>query len=83
MPRTKAVSQRMPNNNFNDRRFVAARAVMDAAMGNRNRGRRSNFKIKFLLLQDRDVDVRVVRWIRVCRKAIFPDAVRERLYPKN
>ena len=73
----------MPNNNFNDRRFVAARATMDAAMGNRNRGRRSNFKIKFLLLQGRDVEVRVVRWMRVCRKAIFPDAVRERLYPKN
>ena len=51
----------MPNNNFNDRRFVAARAAMDATMGNRNRGRRSNFKIKFLLLQGRDVEVRVVR----------------------
>ena len=61
MPRTKAVSRRMLNNNFNDRRFVAAKAVMDAAMGNRNRGQRSNFKIKFLLLQGRDVDVRVVR----------------------
>ena len=83
MPRAKAVSQRMPNNNFNDRRFVAARAAMDATMGNRNRGRRSNFKINFLLLQGRDVEVRVLRWMRVCRKAIFPDAVRERLYPKN
>ena len=65
MPRTKAVPQRMSNNNFNNRRFVAARAVMDAAMGNRNRGGRSNFKINFLLLQGRDVEVkhrgRVVR----------------------
>ena len=58
----------MPNNNFNDRRFVAARATMDAAMGNRNRGRRSNFKIKFLLLQGRDVEVRVVRRLRVAEK---------------
>ena len=49
MPRTRAVSQRMPNNNFDNRRFAAARAAMDAAMGNRNGGRRSNFKIKFLL----------------------------------
>ena len=49
MPRTRAVQQRMPNNNFNNRRIAAARAAMDAAMGNRNRGRRSNFKMKFLL----------------------------------
>ena len=51
----------MLNNNFNNRRFAATRAAMD----NRNRGRRSNFKIKFLLPQGRDVEVkhygRVVR----------------------
>ena len=77
----------MPNNKFNNRRFVAARAAMDAAMGNRNRGRRSNFKIKFLLPQGRDLEVkhsgRVVRWTRVCRKAIFPAVVRVRRYPRN
>ena len=73
----------MSNNNFNNRRFAAARAVMH----NRNRGRRTNFKIKFLLPQGRNVEVkhrgRVVRWMRVCRKAIFSATVRERRYPRN
>ena len=78
MPRTRAAARRMSNNNFNNRRFAAARATMD----NRNRGRRTNFKIKFLLPQGRDVEVkhhgRVVRQMRVRRKAIFSAAVRER-----
>ena len=78
MPRTRAAARRMSNNNFNNRRFAAARAAMD----NRNRGRRTNFKIKFLLPQGRDVEVkhhgRVVRQMRVRRKAIFSPAVRER-----
>ena len=56
-------------------------------MGNRNRGRRSDFKMKFLLPQGKDVAVkhrgRIVKWMRVCRKAIFPAAVRERRYPRN
>ena len=73
----------MLNNNFNNRRFAATRAAMD----NRNRGRRSNFKIKFLLPQGRDVEVkhygRVVRWMRVCGKAIFLAVVRERWSPGN
>ena len=81
MPRTRAAAQRMPNN-FN-RRFTAARSAME----NRNRRRRSNFKTKFLLPQGRDVEVkhrgRVVRQMRVRRKAIFPAVVRERRYPRN
>ena len=68
MRRTRAAARRMSNNNFNNRRFAAARAAMD----NRNRGRRTNFKIKFLLPQGRDVEVkhhgRVVRQMRVRRK---------------
>ena len=72
MPRTRAVPRRMPNNNFNNRRFAAARAAMDTAMSNGNRGRRSNFKMKFLLPQDRDVEVkhhgRVIRQMRVVEK---------------
>ena len=48
-------------------------------MDNRNRGRRTNLKIKFLLPQGRDVKVkhcgRVVRQMRVRRKAIFPAMV--------
>ena len=83
MPRTRAAAWRMPNNSFNNRRSVAARAAMD----NRNRGKRSNFKTKFLLPQGRDVEVkhcgRVVRWMRARRKAIFPAVVRERRYPRN
>ena len=43
MPRTRAAAQRMSNNDFNNKRFAAARAAMD----NRNRGRGTNFKIKF------------------------------------
>ena len=73
----------MSNNNFNYRRFFAATAVMD----NRNRGRRTNFKKEFLLPQGRDVEVkhyeRVVRWMRVCRKAILPAIVRGRWHPRN
>ena len=73
----------MPNNNFNNRRFFAARVAMD----NKNRGRRKHFKIKFLLPQGRDVEVkchgRVVRQMRVYRKAIVPVMVRERRYPRN
>ena len=56
-------------------------------MDNRNRGRRTHFKIKVLLPQGRDVEVkhcgRVVRGMRVYRKAIFPAAVTERRYPRN
>ena len=56
-------------------------------MDNRNRGRRTNFKIKFLLPQGRDVELkhrgRVLRRMRVRRKAIFPAAVREGWYPRN
>ena len=77
----------MLNNDFNNRRFAAARAAMDAATNNKNRGKRSTFKIKFLLPQGRDFEVkqrgRVVRQMWVCRKAIFPAVVRERQYPRN
>ena len=79
MSRARAVPERMPDNNFNNRRFVAARAAMDAGIDNRNRGRRSSFKIKILLPQGRDVEVkhrgRVVRQMRVHKKAIFPAVV--------
>ena len=78
MPRIKPAARRMPNNNFNNRRFATARA----AMNNRNKGRRTNFNIKFLLPQGKDVKVkhcrRVESRIRVRRKTIFRAAVRER-----
>ena len=83
MTRLGAAAQRLLKNNFNNRRFAAARAAMD----NRNRGSRTHFKIKVLLPQGRDVEVkhcgRVVRRMRVHRKAIFPAAVTERRYPRN
>ena len=83
MTRIGAAAQRLLKNNFNNRRFAAARAAMD----NGNRGRRTHFKIKVLLPQGRDVEVkhcgRVVRRMRVHRKAIFPAAVTERRYPRN
>ena len=81
--RARAAARRIPNNNFTNRRFAAGRAVMD----NKNKGRRINFKIKLLLPQGRDVEVkhcgRVVRRMRVRRKAIVPATVRERRYPRN
>ena len=54
MPRTRAAVWRIPNNNFSNRRFFAARAAMD----NGNRGRITNFKMKFSLPQGRDVEVK-------------------------
>ena len=83
MTRIGAAAQRLLKNNFNNRRFAAARAAMD----NRNRGSRTHFKIKVLLPQGRDVEVkhcgRVVRRMRVRRKGIVPATVRERRYPRN
>ena len=60
-------------NNFDNRRFAS-------------NARRSNnrFKIKFLLSQGKNVDVKVrgnvVRRMRVRRRAIFPVMVRDRQY---
>ena len=83
MTRIGAAAQRLLKNNFNNRRFAAARTAMD----DRNRGRRTHFKIKVLLPHGRGVEVkhcgRVVRRMRVHRKAIFPAAVTERRYPRN
>ena len=75
MLRTRAAAWRMPNKNFNNRRFTAARVAMD------NRNRRGDV---LLLPQGRDVEVKHGgRRTRVYRKAIFPTAVRERRYPTN
>ena len=85
MARTRAAPQRRPNNNFNNRRFAAAKEIASARERRRNHERR--FKIKFLLPQGKNVEVKhrgnVVRRMRVRRKAIFPASVRERRYPRN
>ena len=85
MARTRVAPQRRPNNNFNNRRFAAAKEIASARERRRNHERR--FKIKFLLSQGKNVEVKhrgnVVRRMRVRRKAIFPASVRERRYPRN
>ena len=84
MVRTRATLRRRPAiNNFNNRRFAAAKEMENA----RQRRGNSRFKIKFMLPQDKDVEVkqrgRVVRHMRVRKPAIFPANIRERRYPRN
>ena len=79
MARTRAVSRRRPNINFDLRKVAAAKEV-----ANRRRARADNIKIKFLLPQGKDVEVKqrgvVVRRMRVRRKSIFPGRVRQVRY---
>ena len=65
-------------NNSDSRRFTAAKEIANAH-------RRSNrFKIKFVLPQGKNVDLKVrenvVRRIRIRRRAIFVAVVRNRQY---
>ena len=75
MSRTRAVLRRGPNINFDLRRFAAANEI-----ANRRRASIKNIKIKFLLPQGKNVEVKqrgvVVRKMRVRRKSIFPGNVR-------
>ena len=79
MARTRVTVRRRPNINFNLRRVAAAKEI-----ANRRRTRANNIKIKFLLPQWKDVEVKqcriTVRKMRVRRKAIFPGAVRNVRY---
>ena len=79
MARTRAVPRRGPNINFDLRRFAAAKEI-----ANRRRARIKNIKIKFLLPQEKNVEVKqrgvVVRKMRVRRKSIFPGNVRQGRY---
>ena len=79
MVRTRVVVCRRPNINFDLRRVAAAKEI-----ANRRRTRSNNIKIKFLLPQGKDVEVKqrgvVVRKMRVRRKAIFLGAVRQVRY---
>ena len=83
MARTRAVLQRRPANiNFNFRRVAAAKEIT-----NRRRNRIENIKIKLLLPQGKNVEVKqrgnVVRRMRVRRRAIFPGRVRNVRYGRN
>ena len=66
MARTRAVPRRRPNVNFDNRRVAAAKEM-------RRRIRASDVKIKFLLPQSKNVEVKVrgniVRRMRVRRVA--------------
>ena len=66
MARTRAVPRRRPNVNFDNRRFAAAKEMV-------RRVRASDVKIKFLLPQSKDIEVKVrgnvVRRMRVRRVA--------------
>ena len=78
MARTRAVPRRRPANiNFNQRRVAAAKEIA-------RRRRIENIKIKILLPQGKNVEVRhrgnVVRRMRVRRRAIFPGKVRNVRY---
>ena len=78
MARTRAVPRRRPANiNFDQRRVAAAKEIA-------NRRRIENIKIKILLPQGKNVEVKhrgnVIRRMRVRRHAIFPGKVRNVRY---
>ena len=83
MAKGRAVPRRRPANiNFNLRRVAAAKEIT-----NRRRNRVENIKIKLLLPQGKNVEVKqrgnVVRRMRVRRRAIFPGRVRNVRYGTN
>ena len=79
MARTRFTPRRRPANiNFDLRRVAAAKEIR------RGRVDAKNIKIKVLLPQSKNIEVKkrgqVVRRMRVRRKLIFPAAVRNRTY---
>ena len=83
MARTRAVPWRRPANiNFNLRRVAAGKEI-----ANRRRNRLENIKIKLLLPQGKNVEVKqrgnAVRRLRVRRRAIFPGRDRNVRYSRN
>ena len=83
MARTRAVPWRRPANiNFNLRRVAAAKEI-----ANRRRNRVENIKIKLLLPQGENLEVKqcgnVGRRMRVRRCAILPGRVRNVRYGRN
>ena len=83
MARTRAVPRWRPANiNFNLRWVAAAKEI-----ANHRRNRVDNIKIKLLLPQGENVEVKqrgnVVRRMRVRRRIIFPGRVRNVRYGRN
>ena len=81
MARTRLmVRQRSSNINFDPRRFVARKEPKNT----KNNG---NFKIKFLLDQPKNIDVknagRVVRNMNVHRRAVYLAKIKQRRYGKD
>ena len=79
MARTRFTPRRRPANiNFDERRVAAAKEIR------RRRVNAKNIKIKVLLPQSKNIEVKkrgqVVRRMRVRRRSIFPAAVRNRRY---
>ena len=90
MARTRFTPRRRPANmNFDLRRLAAAnenyrRVAAAKEMNRRRRVNAKDVKIKVLLPQGKNVEVKrrgeVIRRMRVRRKSIFPAAVRNRTY---
>ena len=83
MVRTRAVPQRrLANINFDLRRVAGVKEI-----ANHRRNSIKNIKIKILLPQGKDVEVKhrrnIVRRMRVRRVAIFPERVRNARYGRN
>ena len=83
MARTRATPRRRPANiNFESRRVAAAKEIANA-----RRNRINDIKIKFLLPQGKNVEVKkpgnVVRRMRVRRRAVYPARVRNVRYDRN
>ena len=79
MARTRFTPRRRPANmNFDLRRVAAAKEIR------RGRVNAKNVKIKMLLPQSKEVEVKqrgqIVRRMRVRRKSIFPAKIRNRRY---
>ena len=83
MTKARAVPRWRPANiNFELRRVAAAKEI-----ANHRRNSIKNIKIKILLPQGKDVEVKhrgnVVRRMRLPRVAIFPERVRNARYGRN
>ena len=79
MVRARAVPRRRPTNiNFDIRRVAATKEITNA-----QRNRINYIKITFLLPQGKNVEVNVVRRMRVRRRAIYPARARNVRYDRN
>ena len=78
MARTRLRDPHTCQINLENRRFAAAKEIAN------QRRRNNGFKIKFLLLQGKNIDVKlrgnIVRRMRVRRRTVFPAMQRNRQY---